>query len=133
MDIPEPLRSRQSEGGTLSRSTPEAVQKICVSVKNAEESIKTLKDTLPGGVGGAKWGKVEEEAEKSVLSPCPQTRGGGAGLAHPTTGTCRIVEQPRSRRLQHNGTHRGGEVNVPRYLLTTNGRQRTHHPSRQIP
>lgn len=57
--VVESGHGKHDEGEVLSGRAP----KLCASVKNAEESIKTLKDTLPGGVGGGKWGKVERKAE----------------------------------------------------------------------
>lgn len=63
--------------------TPEAVQKLCASVKNAEESIKTLKDTLPGGVGGAKWGKVEGKAESQSYRRALKHAAEAQGQAYP--------------------------------------------------
>ena len=69
--------------------------------------MKTLKDTLPGGVGGGKWGKVEGKAEsQSYRRALKQTAEASARHTPPPAPTGG-VEQPRSRRLQHNGTHQG--------------------------
>ena len=97
----------------LSRSTPEAVQKICVSVKNAEESIKTLKDTLPGGVGGGKWGKVEGKAESQSYRRALKQPTKVQGPAHPATGTYRIrgaTTLPQASAHRHTSGAHIGEV-----------------------
>lgn len=98
--VVEPVRGKHDEGTALSACTLEAVQKLCASVKNAEESIKTLKDTLPGGVGGGKWGKVERKAESQSYRRALQQTTKVRGSAHPPPpAPPRTVEQPRSRRL----------------------------------